>query len=141
MQSLPGQQPQTASPGPTSSLAVTRGVRVEAHPVYMNLQVDPDGKKHVFGYRIMVTNQSDQAIRILGRHWAIIDADGHRRDVQGEGVVGQQPMLEPGESFEYASFCPLPTAWGTMEGSYLVQGETGQFHATIARFYLVAEGE
>lgn len=141
MQSQPGPTPQTATPGPTASLAITRGVRVEAHPVYMNEQTDPDGSKHVFGYRITITNQSDQTIQVLGRHWAIIDADGDRHDVRGDGVVGQQPIIEPGDSFEYASFCPLPTRWGTMEGSYLVQGETSQFHATIARFYLIAESE
>jgi len=116
-------------------------VRVEAHPVYLNEQTDAEGQSHVFGYRILITNQSDQTIQVLGRHWAIIDADGDRRDVEGEGVVGQQPIIEPGDSFEYASFCPLPTRWGTMEGSYLVQGETSQFHATIARFYLIAESE
>lgn len=137
---------QRAAPIPTAhaapgSVAITRGVRVETHPVYMRQQADPDGLKHVFGYRVIVSNQSDQTVQILARHWAIIDADGDRRDVEGQGVVGQQPILEPGESFEYASFCPLPTRWGTMEGCYLVQGETSQFQATIARFYLVADGE
>lgn len=138
---FPNRPATTATPGPTSSLAVTRGVRVEAHPVYLNEQTDAGGPSHVFGYRVLITNQSDQTVQVLGRRWVIIDADGHRRDVEGEGVVGQRPLLEPGESYEYASFCPLPTRWGTMEGAYEVEGETGRFWVTIARFYLVAGDE
>ena len=106
----------------------------------MNEQVDSEGQKHVFGYRVVITNESAEAVQILGRRWTIIDADGHRRDVQGEGVVGQTPILEPGESFEYASFCPLPTPWGTMEGVYHLASETVEFRAEIARFFLVADG-
>ncbi len=121
------------------SVALTRGVLVQTHPVYMSEQSDPDGRQFVFGYRIVITNQSDQTVQIVARHWAIIDASGNRRDVEGEGVVGQQPTLEPGESFEYASFCPLPTRWGTMEGSYLLRAESGEFRARVARFYLVSD--
>ncbi len=124
---------------PRGSVATTRGIRVETHPVYMNEQADPDGRKHVFGYRVVITNQSDETVQILGRHWTIIDADGDRRDVQGEGVVGQTPILESGESFEYASFCPLPTPWGTMEGVYHLASETTEFRAEIARFFLIAD--
>ncbi|MCC7389630.1 MAG: Co2+/Mg2+ efflux protein ApaG [Phycisphaerales bacterium] len=138
---FPSRPERAIAPGPSSSLAVTRGVRVEAHPVYLNEQTDAEGHNHVFGYRILITNQSDQSVQVLGRRWVIIDGDGHRRDVEGDGVVGQQPVIEPGDSFEYASFCPLPTKWGTMEGSYLIEGETGRFWAGIARFYLVAAGE
>jgi ApaG protein len=121
------------------SVAVTRGVRVETHPVYMREQSHPDGSEFVFGYRVLISNQSDQTVQVVRRRWMIIDGDGSRREVEGDGVVGQQPVLEPGESFEYASFCPLPTSWGTMEGAYRVAGETGEFNAQIARFYLVAD--
>lgn len=121
------------------SLALTRGVLVQTHPVYMTEQSDPEGRQFVFGYRIVITNQSDQTVQIVARHWVIIDASGNRRDVEGEGVVGQQPTLEPGETFEYASFCPLPTRWGTMEGSYAVRGESGEFRARVARFFLVCD--
>lgn len=121
------------------SSAITRGVRIEAYPVYMREQSKADGSEHIFGYRMLIANQSDQTIQVMSRRWAIIDGDGYRRDVEGEGVIGQQPILEPGESFEYASFCPLPTPWGTMEGSYLLASETGDFRAVIGRFYLVAD--
>lgn len=130
----------TAAPS-RGSAATTRGVRVQTFPVYMREQSDPKDPQHVFGYRILITNQSDQTVQLVSRQWVIIDGDGRRRDVEGEGVVGQQPILEPGESFEYASFCPLPTKWGTMEGAYLFNSETGDFHAKIARFYLVADEE
>ncbi|MBK7404530.1 MAG: Co2+/Mg2+ efflux protein ApaG [Phycisphaerales bacterium] len=103
----------------------------------MEDQSDPTSRKYVFGYRIVITNQSDQAIQVMGRRWLIIDSAGREREVRGEGVVGQQPVLQPGEHFEYSSFCPLPTPWGTMEGSYLIHGESGSFAATIGRFYLV----
>ncbi len=121
------------------SSALTRGVRVEAFPVYMRAQPGRGGTEHLFGYRIVISNQSDQAVQVVRRRWTIIDGDGCRREVEGDGVIGQRPILEPGESFEYASFCPLPTRWGTMEGSYLMASETGEFHATIARFFLVAD--
>lgn len=136
----------TNAPTPTiathhGSSALTRGIRVDAYPVYMREQSEAHGTEHIFGYRIVIANQSDQAVQVVSRRWAIIDGNGKRRDVEGEGVVGQQPILEPGESFEYASFCPLPTQWGTMEGSYLLSSETGDFRAAINRFYLVAEGD
>ena len=120
------------------SSALTRGVRVDTYPVYMREQSKPHSTEHVFGYRIVIANQSDQAVQVVSRRWVIIDGNGKRRDIEGEGVVGQQPILEPGESFEYASFCPLPTRWGTMEGSYLLTSETGEFRAVINRFFLVA---
>lgn len=121
------------------SVALTRGLRIQTHPVYMSEQSDPDGRQFVFGYRIVITNQSDQTVQIVARHWIIIDAHGNRRDVEGEGVVGQQPTLEPGEAFEYASFCPLPTRWGTMEGSYLVRAESDEFRAQVQRFFFVSD--
>ena len=129
------------APKARGSVATTRGIHVQTHPVYMNTQADPDGQKHVFGYRVIITNNSDHTIQVIGRRWTIIDADGNCREVDGEGIIGQQPILEPGESFEYASFCPLPTPWGTMEGSYLIANETGNFQATIARFYLIADSD
>lgn len=121
------------------SSALTRGIRVDTYPVYMPEQSKPHSNEHVFGYRIVIANQSDQAVQVVSRRWVIIDGNGKRRDIEGEGVVGQQPILEPGESFEYASFCPLPTRWGTMEGFYQLSSETGDFRAVISRFYLVAD--
>lgn len=123
------------------SSTITRGVRVDTFPTYLRAQPGDSEAAHVFGYRIVITNQSDQAVQVVSRRWVIIDGNGRRRGVDGDGLVGQQPILEPGESFEYSSFCPLPTRWGTMEGSYLLSSETGDFRAMIDRFYLVAEPE
>lgn len=130
---------QATTPNRFGSVALSQGIRVEAQPCRMDDQSDPSARKYVFGYRIVITNQSDQAAQVMARRWLIIDAAGREREVRGEGVIGQQPVLQPGESFEYSSFCPLPTPWGTMEGAYLIQGESGPFTAQIGRFYLVWE--
>jgi ApaG protein len=93
----------------------------------------------VFAYKIVLVNEGDAPARLLSRHWVILDADGHREDVEGPGVVGETPRLDPGERFEYMSGCPLPTPWGTMEGSYLFERDDGQtFRVKIGRFFLVA---
>ena len=122
---------------PGNSEAVTEGIRVEVYPEFIPEQSSPEEGKYVFAYRVVITNESDKWAKLLSRHWIIINADGDREDVDGPGVVGYTPELEPGESFEYTSFCPLNTNWGTMEGSFkmiLKNGET--FDALIARFYL-----
>jgi ApaG protein len=142
---------------------VTAGVRVVVHPTYSSLESDPDNNYYKFVYRIRIRNESERTVQLMARHWVIVDADGERQDVRGEGVVGQQPVLEPGQTFEYASFCPLGTPWGTMEGSYQMRvltlasaarpvaapksaggaggvggaGEDGKFHVQIGRFFLV----
>jgi ApaG protein len=120
-----------------SSEAVTEGIRVEVYPEFIPEQSIPEESKFVFAYRVVITNESDKWAKLLSRRWIIINADGDREDVEGPGVVGYTPEFEPGESFEYTSFCPLNTNWGTMEGSFkmiLKNGET--FDARIARFYL-----
>ncbi|MCL4743046.1 MAG: Co2+/Mg2+ efflux protein ApaG [Phycisphaerales bacterium] len=121
------------------SEAVTRGIRVEVRPTYAPDQSHPASGKYVFAYRVRISNQSDQTVRLLSRRWLIIDADGCERIVEGDGVVGRQPELEPGGHFEYESFCPLETAWGTMQGTYFFEGETEPFEVRVARFYLVAD--
>lgn len=112
---------------------------MEVSPRFVPEQSTPE--RFLFAYQVRVTNQSDQAVQLLSRRWVIIDAEGTRREVEGEGVVGRQPVLEPGEAFEYASFCPLETGWGTMEGEYRFQGEHGSLVARIGRFYLVSGAE
>lgn len=97
---------------------ITSGVRVQAVPEFLREQSDADAGRYLFAYRIRITNQSDLLVRLMRRHWTIVDADGDRREVEGDGVVGRQPTLEPGASFEYASYCPLATRWGTMEGTF-----------------------
>lgn len=122
------------------SESVTRRVRVRVQPAYLPDHSRPSENRFVFGYRIRITNEGDVRIRLLSRHWVIVDGDGTRREIRGEGVVGQQPELAPGAFFEYSSYCPLEHAWGTMEGSYQMIDHLGErFEVRIERFYLVSE--
>lgn len=122
--------------------AVTNGVRIHVEPSYVPEHSDPFDRRFVFAYRIRITNEGDGWVKLLRRRWVIVDAHGERQEVEGEGVIGAQPELEPGQSFEYSSHCPLTTAWGTMEGAYTMLARTGEeFLAEVARFYLVAEEE
>ncbi|HEX6927654.1 MAG TPA: Co2+/Mg2+ efflux protein ApaG, partial [Gammaproteobacteria bacterium] len=91
-------------------------VRVETD--YIAAQSDPENRRYVFAYTINIENTGDVAARLLTRHWLITDADGQRQEVRGEGVVGEQPHLRPGESFRYTSGAILETPVGSMEGSY-----------------------
>ena len=120
-----------------NSDVTTRGIRVEVFPEYVPEHSDPDKNSFFFKYRIVITNNGDKPVRLLKRHWIIINADGDTEEVEGPGVVGYNPYLKHGEKFEYESFCPLDTSWGTMEGSYLMQDDDGEeFDAEIGRFYL-----
>lgn len=124
------------------SVAETDGVRVQVQPAYIPDQSDPEGRQYLFAYRIRISNTGQSAVKLLTRAWVIVNANGEKDEVRGPGVVGQQPRIEPGMSFEYSSFCPLRTHWGTMEGSYeFVRDDGSKFHATVARFYLVADPE
>ncbi len=105
---------------------ITRGIRVLVAPEFLREQSDADAGRYLFAYRVRITNQSDLIVQVMRRHWIIVDADGDRREVEGDGVVGRQPILEPGATFEYASYCPLATRWGTMEGSFLLSVLDGQ---------------
>lgn len=130
------QQTQTTSRG---SELCTRGIRVRVAPSFVREQSDPVQNRYVFAYRVRITNESDRAVQLLAREWQIVDADGERNTVKGEGVVGQQPSIAPGQTFEYSSFCPLITPWGTMEGRYFCRAQDEpEFEVPIARFYLVA---
>ena len=121
------------------SVTLSNGVRVAVSPWYLPDQSDPQVGRYVFGYRIRISNESSRKLWLISRRWVIVDADGELREVEGEGVVGQQPELSPGETFTYTSYCPLSTAWGTMEGSYTMQGEDGsRVEVRIGRFYLAA---
>jgi len=124
------------------SEAVTHGIRVRVIPAYIEKHSSPTDRKFAFAYRITITNESDRRVRLDSRHWIIVDGHGRREEVSGNGVIGQNPGLDPGESFEYASHCVLKCNWGTMEGSYRFHPEGAEpFDAQIARFYLVAEAE
>ena len=127
----------------TSSEAETAGVRVSVRARYSPEHSSPSSSRWFFLYTIRIANESDRVVQLLTRHWIITDATGHVEEVRGPGVVGVQPRLDPGEEFEYTSGCPLPTPFGSMEGTYqmIVLGETdgeeGGFDAEIARFELI----
>ena len=116
---------------------MTNGVRVRAAACYMEEESDPSMQQFLFGYRIRFDNEGEKTVQLLSRHWVIVDAQGRREEVRGAGVVGEQPTLEPGESFEYTSGCPLKTEWGTMEGTYLFRvDDEDQFEVNVGRFFL-----
>ena len=116
---------------------VTDGIRVQVAAQYVEAQSDPDRNHWVYAYRVVISNEGDSSAKLLSRHWLIRDAHNELQEVRGPGVVGENPELEPGESFSYMSGCPLPTEWGTMEGSYTMRRPTGEeFEARIARFFL-----
>ncbi len=124
-------------PTPALSDITTDGIRVGATAFYLPQESDPDKKRYVFGYRVVIVNDGSRTATLRSRHWTIIDAAGHIDEVRGAGVVGEQPRLAPGEAFKYTSYCPLPTPWGTMEGTYQFERDDGEkFDAKIARFYL-----
>ena len=125
---------------PELSDVMTEGIRIGATAYYLPEESDPDDRKFLFGYTIVIVNRGDSPAKLISRRWTIIDALGRREEVEGPGVVGQTPRLEPGQAFKYQSFCPLKTQWGTMEGSYRFQRDDGtEFDASIGRFYLRTE--
>jgi ApaG protein len=98
--------------------AITENVRIEVQPAYVPEESQPMANYFFFSYRVRIHNQTDKTLKLLSRHWIITDAFGKVEEVEGEGVIGQQPTLKPGEMFEYSSFCPLPTPTGSMVGTY-----------------------
>jgi ApaG protein len=116
-------------------------IDVRVVPRYLPEQSDPLQESYGFAYTITLSNLGDAPAQLISRHWIILDADGHREEVRGLGVVGQQPLLKPGEGFEYTSGCRLHTPTGTMEGSYRFVREDGEsFDVPIPRFVLDASG-
>jgi ApaG protein len=112
-------------------------VKVQAVAFYLPEHSQPLSNRYSFGYSITITNQSAVAVQLLDRHWIITDGIGRKQEVKGVGVVGQQPVIQPGESYEYSSFCPLTTPYGYMEGSYGMIDEQGNpFRAEIPMFTL-----
>jgi ApaG protein len=124
-------------PTPVLSDTLTHGIRVGASAEFSAADSDPTERNFIFRYTITVSNHGDAPAQLLSRHWIIIDANGHREEVRGPGVIGQTPRLLPGAEFSYQSFCPLRTKWGTMEGSYEMKRDDGEtFTVIIDRFYL-----
>ena len=124
----------------STSEAVTNNVRVEVESQYAPEHSQPFDSQWFFYYTINITNESSETVQLLSRHWIITDAADHTEEVKGPGVVGEQPVLRPGESFEYSSWCPLKTSGGVMRGTYRMLSETGdQFDIEIAPFALRAK--
>jgi ApaG protein len=119
------------------SETTTRGIRVQVQSRYVPERSEPDQSQWFFVYHVRISNEGTEAAQLVSRHWIITDANGHVEEVKGPGVVGKQPMLAPGEAFEYTSFCPLPTPFGTMHGTYQMATPGGEaFDAEIAPFSL-----
>ena len=120
------------------SETVTRGIRVRVQPRYVPEQSDPDIGQYLFAYHITIRNEGSDTVQLLSRHWVITDGEGHVEEVRGPGVVGYQPLLRPGEEFQYTSGCPLTTPVGTMQGEFTMQLQDREerFDAQIAPFTL-----
>ncbi|MBW4049981.1 MAG: Co2+/Mg2+ efflux protein ApaG [Proteobacteria bacterium] len=116
-------------------------IRVQVTTAYLDEQSSPSEERYVFSYTITIRNESERAAQLLTRHWIITDANGRVKEVRGEGVVGEQPRLEPGQGFRYSSGAVLETPVGTMEGRYQMVDEDGRhFDAAIPPFRLAIPG-
>lgn len=120
----------------------TRGIRVEVESVYVDERSEPREHYYFFAYRVRISNVGGETAQLVSREWIITDSDGNTERVEGPGVVGEQPLLNPGEAFEYTSFCPLRTSVGSMHGAYFMRTRAGDtFRAEIAPFTLAVPGE
>ncbi len=127
----------TAAKQTGHSDVTTEGIRVRVGAQYLPDRSDPDASSYAFVYRVVITNEGDTPAKLLNRHWIIRDSQGEVEEVRGPGVVGEQPELAPGQSFDYVSGCPLRTSWGTMEGSFEMERPEGsRFRAVVGRFFL-----
>lgn len=119
--------------------AETDGVTVRVSVSYLSEQSEPGRGRWFWAYHVRIENDGPRAVQLLARHWIITDGRGQRHSVEGEGVVGEQPRIDPGGSYDYVSGCPLATPTGSMQGSYrMVAADGRQFEATIPRFALQA---
>src|SRR6218665_1674065 len=115
----------------------TQRIHVAVMPSYLDDQSDPDGDRYVWSYTVTIENRGKEPVQLLSRYWNIIDGMGRVQEVRGPGVVGAQPFIAPGESFQYTSGCPLETASGTMSGRYQMMSASGvSFEAEIPAFLL-----
>ena len=114
-------------------------IRINVATSYIDDQSEPDADRYVFAYTITISNDGDVPATLLSRHWIITDANGKIQEVSGDGVVGEQPHLEPGAEHQYRSFCVLRSPAGYMEGSYTFERPTGErFRVAVPRFTLSA---
>ena len=119
----------------------TRGIRIEVESVYLPERSAPHENYYFFAYQVRISNVGTETAQLISREWIITDSDGNTERVEGPGVVGEQPLLAPGEAFEYTSFCPLRTSVGSMHGAYFMRTPSGEtFRAEIAPFTLAVPG-
>lgn len=117
----------------------TRGIRVQVRSEYIPERSSPRDGTYLFQYHVRISNVGPETAQLISREWVITDADGEVERVKGPGVVGEQPVLQPGAAFEYTSFCPLKTNVGAMQGSYqMITKDGDRFDAMIAPFTLAA---
>jgi ApaG protein len=123
-----------------ATTTITDGVKVSVEMQYQPEYSNPANEHYMFAYKIHIENLSDYTVQLIRRHWNIFDSNGTHREVEGEGVVGQQPIIEPGEAHEYISGCNLKTDMGSMKGEYQMMRliDNTIFEAQIPEFYLVA---
>jgi ApaG protein len=125
----------------STSEAETNHVRVQVRARYSPEHSSPAASRWFFLYTIRIANEGQATVQLLNRHWTIVDGTGHTEEVHGPGVVGEQPILESGQAFEYTSGCPLPTPFGSMAGIFDMQQEDGtRFEAEVAIFQLIQPG-
>ena len=118
-------------------MASTRRIAVSVEPTYLESRSSPDSSQYFWAYRVIIENQGWETVQLLSRHWMITNARGELTEVKGPGVVGEQPVLRPGESFEYTSGAPLNTPSGMMGGAYQMQTDNGEcFDIEIPTFSL-----
>ena len=121
---------------------ITRGIRVAVMPAFLADQSDPLEGEFLWSYTVTIENKGSETVQLLSRYWHITDGDGNVREVRGPGVVGAQPVIEPGQMFQYTSGCPLPTASGYMMGRYQMRASSGEaFEAEIPAFVLESPHE
>jgi ApaG protein len=130
-------EPNNPSPTSSASEAITHNVRVEVESQYAPERSRPFQNQWFFNYTVRITNEGDDTVQLLSRHWIVTDACGRTREYKGPGVVGEQPVLAPGEAFQYTSHCELEAAVGVMRGTYQMVNEDGTyFEIEIAPFAL-----
>jgi len=121
---------------------LTRNIRVAVKPAFLEDQSDPEEQRYLWSYTVTIENRGSDTVQLLSRHWHITDGRGQVKEVSGPGVVGAQPVLAPGQKFQYTSGCPLPTASGYMSGSYEMRSSSGEkFAAEIPAFLLESPHE
>jgi ApaG protein len=116
---------------------ITRDIKIAVEPDFLEDQSEPDENRYLWSYRVVIENKSALTVQLLSRYWRITDARGRVREVRGDGVIGEQPVIAPGRAYEYTSGAPLETASGFMTGTYHMRASTGEsFEVGIPMFAL-----